>query len=65
MTAREAAIRAYGGKCAWCGSTELLELDHIEQGTGNTHRRTIGTKLEYWLKRQGYPAGLVQVLCAR
>ena len=65
MNAREAAIAHYGGTCAWCGGTDHLELDHLAQGTGNAHRREMRGKLEYWLKAQGYPAGVVQLLCRR
>jgi hypothetical protein len=67
MRARERVLRAYGGTCAYCGRTDgALEIDHVHGG-GNTHRRTIGTKLEYWLCREydrtGYwPAGF-QLLC--
>jgi hypothetical protein len=65
MTARQEAIAHYGGRCAYCGSTDRLELDHLQQGTGNTHRRQIQTKLAYWLKAQGWPDGIVQLLCKR
>jgi hypothetical protein len=49
MTAGEAAVQAYGGRCGWCGSTDRLELDPIDQGTGNAYRRMIGTTREYEL----------------
>jgi predicted DNA-binding protein len=65
MTARQACLEHYGGRppqCAWCANTTHLELDHIQQGTGNQHRREIKGKLEYWLQRQGYPPGY-QCLC--
>jgi len=64
MTAREECLRHYGGCCAWCGNTTGLELDHIDggQGQGNAHRQAIKGKLQYWLKRQGFPAGF-EVLC--
>jgi hypothetical protein len=38
-----------------------LELDHI-RGFGNRHRAEIRGKLEFWLKRQGFPPGY-QCLC--
>jgi predicted transcriptional regulator len=70
MNARQEALIAYGGKhpsCVWCGCDDptQLELDHIAggQGQGNAHRREIKGKLEYWLKAQGFPPGLVRLLC--
>jgi predicted transcriptional regulator len=69
MNAREQAIQAYGGTCVWCGCDDptQLEIDHIDggQGQGNAHRRQIGTKIEYWLRAQGYPPGIVHLLCRR
>jgi hypothetical protein len=54
MTAREAAIQAYGGTCVWCGCDDptQLEIDHIDggQGQGNAHRGDMtarGTTLAY------------------
>ena len=67
MTAyRDAAIAAYGARCACCGETEraFLAIDHIGGG-GNAHRREIGgggTRLAQWLKVNGYPEGF-RVLC--
>jgi hypothetical protein len=68
-TARQACLEAYGGqppRCAWCGNTTGLELDHIVGGAGegNRHRDEIKGKLEYWLQRQGFPPGY-QCLCKR
>jgi predicted transcriptional regulator len=67
MNARQACLNHYGGCCAWCGCQDVsqLEIDHIDggQGQGNAHRQEIKGKLEYWLKRQGYPAGIVHCLC--
>jgi flagellar capping protein FliD len=66
MKARQAVMQYYGGHCCWCGSAEDLELDHVDggQGQGNAHRRAIRGKLEYWLRREGFPPGY-QVLCRR
>jgi predicted transcriptional regulator len=67
MNARQACLEHYGGRpprCAWCGDTSDLELDHIAggQGQGNAHRKEIKGKLEYWLQRHCYPPGY-QCLC--
>jgi hypothetical protein len=61
-------LRHYGGeppKCLWCGCGDInvLELDHTF-GLGNYHRRQIRTKLDTWLRREGYPAHIsIEVLC--
>lgn len=34
---RAAAVAIYGGACAWCGSTEELEFDHVDND-GEEHR---------------------------
>jgi Arc/MetJ-type ribon-helix-helix transcriptional regulator len=67
MTARQRVIEGLGGRCAWCGSTADLEIDHI-QGGGNAHRRALATtKMAYWVlseyaKHGRWPTS-VQVLC--
>ena len=60
---RIAALTAYGGQCACCGEAEevYLVIDHVAGG-GAQHRRSIGSSIFAWLKRQGYPPGF-QVLC--
>ena len=64
-------IAAYGGKCAVCGSTENLELDH-KNGLGNHHRDSIfkyghsspgGWNFYLWLKKQGWPQGDYELKC--
>lgn len=62
------AMAAYGGpKCALCGSTEQLQIDHITGG-GTVHRiATFGADRSgrifwHWLKKKGYPPGY-RVLC--
>lgn len=53
----------YGWKCACCGETmvECLSIDHIKQD-GAKHREEIGSKLYYWLVKEGFPEGF-QTLC--
>jgi metal-responsive CopG/Arc/MetJ family transcriptional regulator len=65
MNARQEAIARLGGCCAWCGRDQDLEIDHIAggQGQGNAHRRAINEPIERWFKRQGWPVGIVQLLC--
>jgi hypothetical protein len=68
MTARERALAACGGKCAWCGSTDNLEFDHINND-GAAHRKALGsTKIETWVLRfyaehQRAPTSTLQLLC--
>jgi uncharacterized protein YoxC len=68
MNARQAALEHYGGRpprCAYCASTEALELDHRD-GEGNVHRRGIQTTLPTWLRQHDYPADYpITVLCHR
>lgn len=62
---REAALMAYGGRCACCGEEGVvfLTLDHIN-GNGARHRRSEPRAkwLPQYLKLRGYPSGY-QVLC--
>lgn len=45
---RERAIQIYGGACVWCGSTDDLEFDHVNND-GKAHRAVEhGTN---WLRR--------------
>jgi hypothetical protein len=61
MTAREAAIQAYGGRCVWCGCDDptQLEIDHIDggQGQGNAHRRDMAV---YFSPNGGALAAILQ-----
>jgi hypothetical protein len=66
---KQAAINAYGGKCACCGEAqvEFLAIDHID-GNGREHRKALGIpasgKAFYaWLRRHGYPQANLRVLC--
>lgn len=64
---KRAAYAAYGGSvCVCCGETEpmFLCLDHVAND-GAAHRKKIGGafNLYKWLARNGYPPGLLQVMC--
>lgn len=65
---RDAALAAYGGKCACCGEAtpEFLCIDHVRED-GFLHRKSRamnGSNIYWWLKKQGYPQdGRFQVLC--
>jgi hypothetical protein len=61
---RAAAFAAYGGPvCVCCAEREvaLLTIDHVNND-GAAHRKLIGSTLDRWLKKNGYPPGF-QVLC--
>lgn len=61
---RDAALAAYGDKCACCGVTEraFLTIDHVNRD-GAVHRQSIGNiTINLWLARHGYPDGF-QILC--
>ena len=59
-------------KCVCCGESEqdFLVIDHIDNGSGNEHRRVVfgrinagGQTMHRWLVKQGFPQGF-QLLCA-
>lgn len=66
---RDEVIAHYGGRCACCGTTEDLSMDHPD-GNGAEHReelfgRRAGVSsfhFHLWLKRNGFPPGY-QVMC--
>ena len=65
---RGAVFAHYGTKCACCGSTKDLSIDHVN-GDGAEHRRELlgathqGSKTFYrWLIKNNFPKGF-QVLC--
>lgn len=77
---RNEAFEAYGGRCVCCGIEEItvLQLDHIHDD-GSAHRQAIGwgtgkgvggqssasgSTTYRWLRQRGWPAGIVQILCA-
>lgn len=66
---RAEVLAAYGTSCVRCGSTERLELDHVN-GDGRAHGIAIGAPehggLRFWLalKKRGWPTDPpIQVLC--
>ena len=61
---KEEVFLAYGGfRCVCCEITliSMLSIDHVKND-GAEHRKQLGSKLYYFLKRNGYPSGY-QVLC--
>ncbi len=65
---RTLILDTYGRRCACCGEDEplFLELDHVDND-GAQHRRMIGSsakQLYTEVKRQGFPKGKYQLLCA-
>lgn len=61
------AVRAYGGKCACCGETEIafLTFDHVNDD-GAEHRKSgkmYRRHMARWAALNGYPKTL-QLLCA-
>jgi 5-methylcytosine-specific restriction endonuclease McrA len=60
---RDAALARYGTKCAYCGSTDQLQIDHINDD-GREHRQgdLEAVTIHRWLRKHGYPEGF-QTLC--
>jgi len=61
---REAILEHYGRCCVFCGSTESLELDHINND-GREHREQLGgasDRTYSWVIKNAFPATF-QVLC--
>jgi hypothetical protein len=54
-------IRALGGKCACCGTTEQLELDVIRPCHDRHGRLEYSVRTSYYLHQ--FRAGNLQVLC--
>lgn len=64
---RAECVQAYGGKCVCCGEAEydFLELDHIfNDGAAERRKHKNGRQEMLALKRQGWPKGRHQLLCA-
>lgn len=73
MKLRSQIIKAYGSKCACCGTDrhEFLTVDHINGG-GNAHRKALsgvtnrhpgGTAFLRWLRKNGFPKEGFRLLC--
>jgi hypothetical protein len=58
---RDAAIEALGGRCTTCGSTEGLEVDHIDND-GQEDRKHRATRAIYRAIGEGATEGF-QLLC--
>lgn len=70
-TLRAEGIAAYGPDCRCCGTTDNLTFDHVN-GDGSADRIAHGAKTNAGqtyvilarLRKQGWPTGRLQVLCA-
>ena len=60
---RSAVLDHYGRTCACCGEDEerFLCVDHINND-GAAHRAMVGTGVNRWVVKNGYPEGF-QILC--
>lgn len=65
---REEMFEHYGRACVCCGEKryEFLQFDHIENDGYSWAKKynTRGTGIYRVMRRLGYPAGVIQVLCA-
>ena len=67
---RDQVLGHYGRICACpgCGATERLSIDHVN-GDGKAHSielfgtPNVGNRLYLWLIKQGFPEGIIQILC--
>jgi hypothetical protein len=62
---RDRAVQVYGGDCVWCGSTDDLQFDHINND-GKAHRAVeSGQVWERRISRSGRPDDQweIQLLC--
>jgi hypothetical protein len=62
---KAAVFDHFGNICACCGSTDNLEVDHVN-GDGDRHRAEIGIGAIYvWLVKNNFPADPpTQLLCS-
>jgi hypothetical protein len=63
---RRRVFRHYGTRCACCGATDALTIDHVN-GNGSEHRAKLGAKgvgehFYHWLVVNGFPPGF-QTMC--
>ena len=58
------ALSHYGGECICCNESNpfFLTFDHIYEN-GAEHRQSIGTDIVIWLRKNNFPADVVQVMC--
>lgn len=61
---RQQVLDHYGRKCACCGATDDLSIDHLDSELGRQHKAAgiHGGRLTHWLIVNGLPDGF-QVLC--
>lgn len=60
LNLKKEVIEAYGGNCFNCSESRIfaLNIDHIDQGAGLKHRRSLGnTNIYKWLKSENFPSG--------
>lgn len=63
-------VNHYGGRCVYCGETDIskLSVDHVNGDGGKRRKEGIygalgaGFQLYYWLRRNKYPDGY-QICC--
>lgn len=58
---RKLFIKILGGKCAFCGSKDGLEFDHIEPT--KTHRHDVSRSVREWEWFAAYLNNNLQLLC--
>lgn len=60
LNLKKEVVSAYGDKCFNCPETRIhaLNIDHVDQGTGHKHRKSLGgTNIYKWLKSNNFPSG--------
>lgn len=68
---KQEMLSAYGAACQCCGEQEhaFLTLDHVNDDGAAERREVFGTRragvpFYRWLRKQGFPQGRHQILCA-